>query len=73
MFFMYYYAPVNSWNAIKSYARIVGIVHDYRLRKITDFNLEWYVRKTNSKGKIVKTPEVIHKYNERMGWVDLRI
>lgn len=42
------------WNAIKPYAHIVGIVHDYRLRKITDFNLEWYVRKTNSKGKIVK-------------------
>lgn len=46
---------------IKSYARILGIVHDYRIRKVTDFNLECYVLKTISKGKVVKTPEVIHE------------
>lgn len=67
MFFMYYYV------FIKLYVCIVGIVYDYRLRKIIDFNLEWYVCKINFKGKIVKIFEVIYKYNERMGWVDLRI
>lgn len=29
------------------------------------------IRKANSKGKIVKAPEVVHKYNETMGGVDL--
>lgn len=29
------------------------------------------IRKANSKGKIVKAPGVVHKYNETMGGVDL--
>lgn len=28
------------------------------------------IRKANSKGKIVKAPGVVHKYNEPMGGVD---
>lgn len=29
------------------------------------------IRKANSKGKVVKAPGVVHKYNETMGGVDL--
>lgn len=54
MFYMYITLRWMKYYQIKSYARILGKVHHYRLRKFTDFNLEWYVLKQTQGERLSK-------------------